>query len=159
EEIELAVHVFDDRIQAASALQLDSCFKVPGDPDLPVDQLRRGNYLERSDLLQLRGMIINAARGIALPYVQFPDCQFLYIEEPRLCTSGVHVHVYPLLRPASPKSRKRPQFLGPHGAKNDLRFGHSRREDAIPRCQNAWAWNISERATVSSFKKARCADA
>src|SRR5262249_47513929 len=117
EEIELAVHVFNDRIQATSALQLDFGFQVPGDPDLPVNQLRRGHDIQRADLLQLRRMIINAARGITLPDVQFAGCQFLYVEEHRLCTSGVHVHVHPLLRPASPKSRKPARFLIPREPK------------------------------------------
>src|ERR1700751_3721192 len=55
-------------------------------------------------------MVIDAARSIALPDVQFADCQFVHIQEHRLCTSGVHFHVYPLLGRFRAKSRKRKPF-------------------------------------------------
>src|ERR1700682_1350433 len=106
-QVKAPVYFFHDRLQATRAHQLNLRFEVTLDTNLPFQQLRRRRYFQRLDLLDLRGMKIDAARSIRLPNAQLVDGQFLDVKEHVFSASGAYAHAVPLFSRPTAKSRKR----------------------------------------------------
>jgi len=80
-QIKRAVHVLNDRFQAACADHFNLCFELTLNADLTLKQLRGSGDFHWGNLLDLRRMEIDAAREIALPDAQLSDREFFDIEE------------------------------------------------------------------------------
>src|SRR5207302_3521957 len=129
-EVKRPAYLFHDRFKAARAHQLDLCFEGTIDTNLAFQQLRRGRHFQRLDLLDLRGMKIDAARGVSLPDAQLVNRQFLNVKEHVFSASGAYPHALPLLSRLPAKSRKRRQLL---------RFFATCSSPSLP--STGWPWN------------------
>src|ERR1700675_4342413 len=110
EQIESAVHVFDDRFEATRADHFNFCFELAFDANLTFEKLGRGGDFDMGDLLDLRRMVIDAARGVALPDAQLANSEIFYVEEQVLNASRANAHAVSLFRRAGSKSRNRAAF-------------------------------------------------
>ena len=106
-EVKRPAYLFHDRFQAARTYQLDLRFEGAIDPNLAFQQFRHSRHFQRFDLLDFRGMKIDAARGVSLPDAQLVNGQFLNVKEHVFSASGAYAHALPLLSRPPAKSRKR----------------------------------------------------
>src|SRR5580693_8214753 len=110
EEIEGAVHVFDDRFEAARTGHFDLGLELAFDANLALQKFGRGGDFQSRDLLDLGRMEIDAARSVGLPDTQLSNGEFFYVEEQVWNASGANAHALSLFRRASSKSRNGAAF-------------------------------------------------
>src|SRR5205823_2499522 len=69
------------------------------DPNLAFQQFRHSRHFQRFDLLDFRGMKIDAARGVSLPDAQLVNGQFLNVKEHVFSASGAYAFFLQLSTP------------------------------------------------------------
>src|SRR5713226_1248722 len=107
EEIEGTTHVFHNRLKTAGAHELHFRLDFAGNPNLAVEQLRGGIDLQRLDLLDLCGLVVDAARSIVFPDGQLTDGQVLNIKEHVYSASGAHAHAFLIIESLARQVKER----------------------------------------------------